>query len=428
MNLNSIYVNAHAKVVINDTIVHEFGVDQNLVSVETHNDSNHIGSTCEIVFPQNVRLPYKNNASQAPTAENPDPNIDYTQVNDGFIDAKTRYIFNTGDHIQVFAKYEGYEGANGANSDGYLPIFDGFLFDFYESTPLKIKCLDYIYWFNIGIYGQKINSKAGGINIPNTAKGSGVSFKSVQFKTLLQDLIDTVNIAIAQSNTDNSTKYPLISLIEPIFDMPLVNISFLQMSPAAVLEWFKKEMGFNITLLHNKLYVNIASNTTGTVILQTDTNVILSNLQTTNLQHKRTKLAKGSNSVFLRIKLKCNIIRNNGTKDSFEVGDPNGQMREIWLYNVKPGVSVPMPNDPTKTIPKNYLEMANEALLKMHQDRYTGEVELFLYPYCELFWKVTYKDIRYEERNGNYVITLIKHILNENGFHTKIKLAFLDNG
>jgi hypothetical protein len=421
MNVNTIYVNAHAKIVINDTVVHEFGIDQNLVSVETHNDCNHIGASCEVVFPQNIRLPYQNNPSQSPSAQNIDPNIDYSQSNNGFIDAKTRYLFNTGDHIQVFAKYEGYETANGSNSDGYLPIFDGFLFDFYESTPIKIKCLDYIYWFNIGIYGSNkvtiIKNWKAGKKIPKkpkTSSGQGVSFKSIQFKELLQDLIDTVNYNIAEWNNDNDTDYPLCSLILPIFDMPLVNISFIQMSPAAVLEWFKKELGLNITLMNNKLYVNIASNTTGEVILQTDTNVILSSLQTTNLQNKSSKSSKGSNSVFLRLKLKAYFVKDNGTKDSIEVGDPNGQLKEVYFYNIKRDE-------------KLYTQMANEALLKFHQDRYTGEVETLLYPYCDLFWKVIYYDIRYPERNGNYVITMMKYTFGENGFHRKIKLAYLDS-
>jgi hypothetical protein len=423
MILNTIYVNAHAKIVINDTIVHEFGKNTNLVSVETHNDSNHIGSTCEIVFPQNIRLPYQNNSAQSPTYDNQNPQIDYSQSNKGYINAQSRYLFNTGDSIQVFAKYEGYENDKYANSDGYLPIFNGFLFDFYESTPLKIKCLDYIYWFNIGIYGQNINESIGGIPIPGTAKGSGVSFKSVQFKTLLQDLIDTVNITIQSWNKENGTSYPICSLIQPIFDMPLVNISFTQMSPAAVLEWFKKELGLNITILGNKLYVNIASNTTNIVVLQTDKNVINSGLQTTNLQHKKLK---GANSVFLRIKLKAYFLKDNGTKDSLEIGDENGQMREVYFYNIKPDtILIDIGND--KTAPKNYVEMANNALDKFHQDRYTGEIETLLYPYCELFWKVKYFDIKYPERNGNYVVTLIKHTLGEGGFHKHLKLAFLDD-
>jgi len=428
MNLNNdIYLNAHAKVIINDTVVHEFGHDENIVSVETHNDSNHIGAYCDIVMPQNIRLEYLNNKNDAPTYADQNPAVDLTHANDGYITAQSRYFFNTGDHIIVKAKYDGYEKSPGSDSDGYLTIFDGFLYDFYESTPLKIKCLDYIYWFNIGIYGDKIvtavkNKKA---RKPKILSGKGASYAKIQFKDLMQDIVDTVNYNIEIWNEENDTNYPLVTLFPDIFDMTLIDIHFISMSPAAILEWFKKELGMAITLIGNQLYVNIASFTNGTVILQTDTNVIASSLQTTNLQHlKSKKKSKGSNSIFLRLKLKAYFIKENGTKDSFEIGDENGQLRECFFYKVAPGKMVPYAG---KQVPENYKKLAEEALNKYHQDRYTGTVETLLYPFCNLFWKVRYFDIRYPERNANYVVTMIQYSLGENGFHKKLKLAFLSD-
>jgi hypothetical protein len=401
------YFNCHAKVVINDYTL------ETVVSVETHNDSNHIGSYCDIVLPLNSRIEFNGNPDQAQTSNNQDPQIDYSQVNQGYLTAPTRYLFNTGDHIAISSKYDGmiYENDINADNDGYLPVFEGFIYDFYESTPIKIKCLDFIYWFNIGIYGNKIVTIVKGKKKPKTSSGTGVSFKTTTFKAILKDLIETVNYNIAIWNQENDTSYPDVELMDAIFDMPLVNISFVQMSPAAVLEWFKKELGLNITLMGNKLYANLASNTTSTVVLQTDTNVLQSSLQTTNLQKTKNK---GSNSIFLRVKVKAYFLQTNGTKDSIEVGDPNGQLREVFFYNVKRSETL-------------YKKMANEALVKFHQDRYTGEIETYLYPYCDLFWKVKYYDVRYPERNGSYVVTMVKTILSENGFHRKLKLAYLDD-
>jgi len=435
--INGIYVKAHAAVFINDVVVHELLINENVVSIETHNDAYHIGASCDIVLPQNARITYQNNLDQAATPDNPNPVINLSNVNNGFITAPVRSLFNTGDHIKIFAKYDDYESDPNAvalpnaktflqSQDKYLPIFNGFVFDFYESTPLKIKCLDYIYWFNIGIYGEKINKQIGGLALPGTATGNGVCFKKVQFKTLIQDLVDTVNYHIAAWNNDYGTVYPLAELVNTDFDLPLVDISFSQMSPAAVLEWFKRELGINISLLGNQLYINIASFTTGVVTFRTDQNIISSSLQTTNFQNLKSKATvKGSNSVFLRIKLKCNFLRTNGLKDSFEIGDENGQFREVWYYNINPSTTlVTLPNK--KTVPKNHYDLAQESLIKMHQDRYTGEIETFLYPYCELFWKVQYFDIRYPERNANYVVTMLSYSLTENGFHKRIKLAYLD--
>jgi len=427
MSVNGIYVIAHAKVIINDTIVHEVGINQNIVSIQTNNDANQIGSYCDILLPSNVRIAYNNNTNQSPTPGDPDPQIDVNQANNGYITAPTRYYFNTGDHIVIKAKYEGYENETGSDNDGYLPVFDGFIYDFYESTPIKIKCLDYIYWFNIGIYGSKIitvakkNSKGKIPKKPKTASGIGVSYTKVAFKELIQDVIDTVNYNIAIWNGENGTSFPDVELSEPMFDMTLVDISFVQMSPAAVLEWFKKELGLNISLNGNKLYVNVASNTLSVVTFKTDVNVITSGLQTTNLQHTKTK---GANSVFLRIKVKAYFIKENGTKDSFEIGDENGKLREVFFYNVKKGKDILVGG---KTVPENYNTLAQEALQKFHQDRYTGDITAYLYPYCELFWKAQYYDMRYPERNGNYVVTSQSLTINENGFHRKLKLAYLDD-
>lgn len=396
------YLNAHILVYINNQLV------QTIVSVETTNDGNAIGASCEIVLPLTARIAYQ-----------PDPN-DPTNNQKGYITVPSRTYFNTGDHIVVKAKYEGYEKSEGSGTDGYITEFEGFLYDFYETTPLKIKCLDYVYWFNLGIYGEKIvttfaKRKANSRKLPKAiSSGKGASFASIDFIDLIKDIILTVNNNIEDYNEENSTDFPLIELSEPFFNMKLVNITFQTMSPAAILEWFKKELGFNISLLGNKLYVNVASNTTGFVVYKTNINVIQSNLQSTNLQHRNTKKASGSNSVFLRVKVKAWFIRDDGTKDSFEVGDKNGQLREVFFYKIKRDQ-------------KLYEKLANEALLKFHHSRYTGEIETYLYPYCELFWKVDYTDVRYPERNGTYVITMKKSTFNENGFHRKLKLAVLDD-
>jgi hypothetical protein len=397
----------------------------NVSKVEIHNDGNHIGSYAEVIVPQVARIAYTSNTSESQTNDNPNPNVTYDAKNDNYIIQNTRMYFNTGDNIVIKAKYAGFERYGDAT--GYVVIFNGFLYDFYETIPLKIKCLDYIYWFNIGIYGQKITQNLANLPYPTSgASNQGVTFKSIDFKDLLNDLLKYVNITIGNWNVENGTSFDYVTLDESIFDMPLVNISFSLMSPAAVLEWFKKEIGLNITLLGTILYVNIASNTQNVVYLQTDTNVINSSLQTTNLQKKNLKFSsrKGSNSVFLRLKLKCYFIKTNGTRDSFEIGDPNGQMREAFFYNVAPG---PLTTYLNQSVPSNYLTIAQNTLDKYKQDRYSGEVELFLYPIISLFDKINYKDLRFQERDADYVCTLLTQTFDDSGYHKKAKLTYLDN-
>ena len=379
------FLNCHVQVFINGVKL------DSVVSIETHNDGNHIGSYCDIVLPLNSRI----------------------ESNDTVTTAPTRFLFNTGDYIIINAKYDGYESL-GDDGD-WQRIFEGFLYDFYETTPIKIKCYDFIYWFNIGIYGA--DSVKGGI---------GKHFDSIDFSDLLQDIVSWTNTSIANYNSENNQNFPAVSLIKPDMTLTLIDITFGNMSAAAVLEWLKRELGFNISLIGNQLYANVASFTRNQVKLDTGKNVIQSNLQSTNLKNRKSRKSKGANSVFLRLKVKAYFENDNGTKESIEVGDPNGQLREVYFYKVAKGGLTSIAGYP-KPVYDNYYNLAMEALNKCYQARYTGEVETYLYPKITLFDRITYIDTLYTERNGDYVATLVKETINENGYHRHVKLALVTN-
>jgi len=295
--------------------------------------------------------------------------------------------FESGTPLVVKASYDGFDP---------VTVFSGYIYDFVLGMPLTIKAMDYMYFFNLGIFGStrvSTTNKKG--KITNT--GTGVNYKSIQFKDLLQRLIDFVNETISLSTSGAQP----VTLILPVFDMTLVNLTFISMSPGAILEWIKKEIGLNISLFNNQLYVNLASNTLNTVTLNTGRNVLKAPLQ------------KNGNA-FQRIRLKCWFIREDGTRDSLEVGDENGNCEEHFFYKVK--------RDAT-----NYETLAQAALLKARQHRYHGELELLLYPDCDLFWNVDYTDLRYPEKNGVYAIIALDFELNQQGFHRKIKIAALED-
>ena len=402
------YLSGKIQVFINGTQL------DSIVSVEVHNDGNHIGASCDIVLPLNSRIEYNNGP--------------------GRLILPTRYLFNTGDHVIIEAKYEGYESFGPYG--GWVRVFDGFLYDFYESTPIKIHCLDYIYWFNMGIYGAnyvvtKKLTKAGNIQKGSIKGGEGKSWSKadggIEFADLLQDIVDWVNYTIDLWNDENGTFIPFVTLIRPDLSFHLVDISFVNMSPAAVLEYLKRELGFNISFIGNSLYANVASFTRNTVKLSTDKNVIESNIQSTNLTKHRTQQSTGSNSVFLRIKLKAYFEKEDGTKDSLEVGDPNGKAIEVYFYKVTKGNLIEYPKRSGQMVAENYLKQANEALNQAYQKRYSGGVELYFYPVISLFDKIQYNDIRYTERNGDYVVTAQEISISDKGYHQKLKLADLTN-
>ena len=381
------YVNAHLRVLINGNLI------KNISSVETTNDSAHLGSTCEITMPLNARIKY--------TSDKLDENGQAT----GFVETLTELpinVFSTGDQITVLAKYDGYENATG-NQDGWLPIFEGYLYDFYQGSPLKIKCLDSIYLANKGTFTR--------------------DYKKISLKQLIKDVIagtDLSIIDVEKTYTDANGN----QVQNTLCDLDLENITFKDMSPAAVMEWLRKELGINISLQGKKVYYNIASNTLNTVKFSTGVNVMKSNLETTNLNNIKNKTTGISEtttqnvSIFQKFQVKAWFLQPDGTKDSIEVGDEGGQLREVFFYKV------PRKASDALTI-ANYKELATQALIKVRQSRFNGIIETYLYPYCDLFWRVIYDDKSYPNRNGTYVITQMTVKINQSGYHRSIKLAYL---
>lgn len=310
-----------------------------VVSVKTVNDSQHIGAYCDIVVPLKARFKYQGNKNNQG---------DYTT-------AVTINEFKSGDPVKVIANYEGMPT---------LTIFEGYVFDFIEGTPLTIKCLDEIY---------KLNQTS-----------LDIAEKSITLKALLNKVLAGTGI----------------SLITPTLDITFENITFAKMSPAAILEWIKSQIGINISLQGKKLYCNIASNTTGTLKLKTDRNVIKSDLQKPE-------------ATFTRLKVVVKFTDINGVQSEVEVGDKDGTLTNFFYYNITPRTEA------------NYKKLANDALLKAKQKRYSGRIEMYLYPECDVFYRVEYEDIRYPNRNAVYVITERGVSLDKNGFHQNLKLAWL---
>jgi hypothetical protein len=359
------YVNAVLQVYFNDKLF------DSVVSIDVKNDAAHIGATCDIVVPLNSRLKYQNVGKDYIT--DPSPN---------------NYLFNSGDTVTVLAVYEGYKD--------WVNVFDGYVNDFTEGTPLTVKCLDAVYLLNQSTINLEYKKPTPLKNIINDIlKGTGI-----------------VQIGIEKNyTTENGT-----SMTNPVFDLELENLTFKNMSPAACLEYIKTNIGLNITLMGKQLYVNIASNTTNTVKLDTRINVCKSDLQKPN-------------STFQKFKVKAWFIREDSTRDSFEVGDENGALREVFFYNIPKTDYINISTkEGLKSIPRRYNELANEALKKVKQVRYSGTVEIYLYPFCDLFWRCEYKDLRYPEKNGVYVITALDYKLDGNGFHKTLKLAHLTDG
>ena len=361
------FKNSHISVYIN-------GIPIKYIS-ELHykNDSEHIGASCDIIVPLMALTLYnqtsKNQLTQA--------NITNSQ---------------TGFSIIVKGKYDENASDSTADEQGFITIFDGYIYDIIQGTPSKIMCKDASYLMNI----KPLNNDGA---VPTT------------LKKILQNLI------IPEANKHlNAGDVPL-SLITPIVDMPLENFTIKEMTGLAILSHIKHETGINISIVGRALYANVASNTTNTVNLSTDKDIIEASLQPIN-------------TTFLNLKIKAWFVKKDSTKDSFELGQAtDSQIREIYLYFVTPGADIMINTlEGQKLVPKNYYTLAQNALLKYKQRRYSGSIKIKLYPVCDVFWRVVYTDVRYPEINGVYVITSQNIDLTEkSGWVRTLKMAYLAN-
>lgn len=308
---------------------------QTICGVNTKNDGTHVGSECDIQVPLNCRILYKNGRND-------------------FLVTQPQLIFNVGDTVSIRASYLGMPVIN---------VFDGFVTDFIYSEPMVIRCSDYVFQLN-----QKM------INIDH---------ETITLKNLLTQILDGTGV----------------SLMLPIFDLTLTKITFLMMSPAAILDYLRKEIGINISLQGKQLYVNVASNTLNTVYHYTDRNVIKANLQKPN-------------TIFQNYRVKAWFVNENGTKNSVEVGNTSGHLREVFYYKI--------PQNPTL-----YKKLAAEALNKIKMEKYKGTIETLLYPDCQLFDRAVFKSVRYPDTNADYVITSMNFDIGPKGFNRIIKYSYL---
>lgn len=307
-------------------------------SIHLKDDSKQIGSSCKLVVPLASRIQYQDGKHD-------------------FLTDLTKNLFKSGDAITVQCYYTGYP---------VLTIFQGFIYEFIEGTPMTIECLDNIYLLN----QTTVN----------------LSYSSISLRDLLTRILQGTGV----------------TLMLPTLDLQLVDITFRLMSPASILQWFRTELGLNISLINNQLYCNIASNIVSTGILNSTRNVIAPR----GLQKPE--------AVFLKLKVKCWFIQENGKKTSLEVGDEKGELREVFFYKIPFSI-------------KRYTQLAGEALIKYKQMKFSGKVHTLLYPMIGLFWKVQYNDFRYPEENGNYTVVGREFKADEHGYHWQYEMAYLSD-
>lgn len=310
--------------------------------VEIKNDIKQIGTFAKIEVPINCLIQYNNGQR----------NLFQTVIPYQF--------FASGDTVTITAQYEGYP---------LKTLFQGYVYDFTEGMPTVIKCQDGIYLLN----QTTLN----------------LTYATTTLQTILATVLKGTGITVMPPPAGQS-----------VFDINLVDITFTLCSPAAILEYFKKNIGLHVSVIGKQLYVNVAGNVNNIVNLDSSINVIGCSLQKPD-------------AVYSRIKVKAWFVKENGTKDSIEVGDPNGTLEEVYFYKIPDDVST-------------YQMLAEQALVKYKQFKYSGGVELLLYPDVDIYWSCNYNDVSYPDRSGVYYIVSVVTTCGDGGYRQKLKMSFLE--
>jgi hypothetical protein len=363
------YFNAHAQIFFNEVLVPYFS------EVNCKNDCKQTGASCDISIPLPARYP------------NDAKNQYLITIN------KSTYNFTKGMPVKVTTWYDELKDNP---KGGVLTEFNGFIYDFVAGNPLKIRCLDYFFFFqqgtiNIGTKEKKFNG---------------------QFKAVLQAIIDGANKNLAQYKKDGTVPQdlPKIVISKYYMDFEVVDLTMNNLSPAACIEWLKKELSAVCTMIGNELYFAFSSNTIDTVNLKTKFNVI---------GEPKMQMPEAA---FQKFKMQAYYVKEDGTKRVYASGDDygdgssvpgeqDGELHEINMHFVKNK--------------KDHQKLIDNAWTEKRLGHYTGTLGTLLYPKIDLFYKVIYIDLRYPERSGNYVVREHNFKISDAGYHRSIKLAFL---
>jgi len=205
------------------------------------------------------------------------------------------------------------------------------------------------------------------------------SFKSTTLKALLQDILPTTIVVEAA-------------------DIDLGQILINNMSPAKVLEQLRSDFGIYSYFMNDILYSGFAYWPDVAVRhkLQFKHNII----DDSSLEFVREEDVK--------LKVKAVSILKNNTKIEKEVGDPEGDVRTLYFYDV----------------PEASLQSVAEAeMQKLKYSGIQGSVMIFGEPFITKGDVVDITDPDYPEKDGAYLTKGVEYRFGTRGYRQKIELG-----
>jgi hypothetical protein len=269
-------------------------------------------------------------------------------------EVETARTFAVGDEVSIKLGYDG----------ELREEFHGFVRKIRPNTPLEIECEDAVFLLK--------------------RKPLKRSFKNTTLKELLNYILADTGISLAG---------------EP----PGVNFTHFYLrdniSAAKALQKLKEEYGLTIYFKSFKsLFVGIASDDDGkTVKYRFGENVIDNDLEWTD-------------EADVKMRVKAIHVKANNTQVKKEVGDPDGELRTIYLYDLEK---------------ESDLErLALEELKKQTYSGYRGTFKTFLLPVVRVGNIASITDPNFPERAGSYLVEKVKVTYDEGGARRIVSPSF----
>jgi hypothetical protein len=189
-----------------------------------------------------------------------------------------------------------------------------------------------------------------------------------------------------------------IRIVNTVPEINFRTFAFRSVNAAQALEKLRKEYGLTMYFTGlTTMVVGLASETDGTVVKYTiGRNVIDHDLEWESEED-------------VSLKIKAVAVSKNNTFTEKTVGDEDGDLRTIFLYNLEDG--------------ENLKERAEQELLKYKYSGYRGSLTGFLQPSCEVGNTVELKDEVFENRDGSYLVEATTMTLSDRGGRRKVTLG-----
>lgn len=234
-------------------------------------------------------------------------------------------------------------------NDDLVQEFDGYISKVNFTTPCKIECEGYAWLLR---------------NVDNLVTKSWTSVS----------LIDALNYILqATGNADR------IKLSPDIQDATFGPLRLIQLTGAECLEQLKK-LGFAVYFIGNTIYAGLEQ------LAQLNSSVIYS-LGWNTIKDDQLKYRDADET---KVQVEVNYKDKSGRVKTKVVGEKGGIMKRLNLG---------------RELDMKLLEAKARAWARKYRHAgYEGRITTFLQPYALPGWKATIEDIKYQDRNGDYII------------------------